>query len=193
MNIMLDKIIGFAKNQTFTLEFNKNRSRFISSNTLESESLNDDDLMFNKIATLRFTSDFNYYLDKEKEIELFQQIDGVLIQKKYEYKKWIVSNESKVIDKYLCYKAEYIKTFIGRDNKEKKIKVIAWFAPSLPYNYGPKDYNGLPGLVLELQEKDTTYFAAIINLSFKSEFNVEFPKGRTVTQEEYEKKVISNN
>jgi GLPGLI family protein len=78
---------------------------------------------------------------------------------------------------------------MGRNGKNISIPITAWFAPSLPYSYGPKDYNGLPGLILELQERKTIYFASLITLSKDKELEIEFPKGKTVTKEDYEKKL----
>ena len=103
-----------------------------------------------------------------------------------------LQQKKKMIDKYLCYKATYKYDFVARDNKIKSRTITAWFSPSLPFSFGPKDYGGLPGLILELQDWETTFLATKIDLLDES-IKIEFPKGNTVTQEQYEKKVFSNN
>lgn len=85
-----------------------------------------------------------------------------------------------------------VKSYIARDAKEKNITIIAWFAPSLPYAYGPKDYGGLPGLILELTEKETTYYASKINITKNKEVKIDFPKGKMITEEEYNRKAMLN-
>ena len=97
-----------------------------------------------------------------------------------------------MIDNYLCYKAIYLIKFVNRKGINTSIPIVAWFAPSLPYAYGPKYFNGLPGLILELVDRETTFLASSITISKDKEVKIDFPKGKTVSQEEYTKKVMSN-
>ena len=185
---IINDLLKEANKQIFVLDFTNNDSKFSMVNSLTMSSNN---LPFEKqkikLASTRFTSDFNYYLNKNENFVILEKLDGALIKMEYVKKKWNITSESKMIDKYLCYKANYINSYIGRDGKEKNIEISAWFAPSLPYSYGPKDYNGLPGLILELREKETTYYAASINFSNTKEFKIDFPKGKTISAEDYEK------
>ena len=77
---------------------------------------------------------------------------------------------------------------IHRDNKIKINNIVAWFAPSLPFSYGPKDFYGLPGLIVQLTENRTTYLANKIELD-DLEISIDFPKGKTVSKEEFDKKL----
>jgi hypothetical protein len=43
-----------------------------------------------------------------------------------------------------------------------------------------------------LQDWDTTFLATKIEF-FDKEIKIDFPKGKTITQEEYERKVLSGN
>jgi GLPGLI family protein len=73
-------------------------------------------------------------------------------------------------------KQTILNHILGRNEKGKNVTIITWFAPSLPYGYGPKDYNNLPGLILELTEKETTYYASKINITNGTETKIDFPK-----------------
>ncbi|TDP61935.1 GLPGLI family protein [Flavobacterium dankookense] len=189
-NELIDLSISTAKSQTFTLLFSDLKSSFTSNSGKMEEDMKEK--MLNQLALLMFTCDFDYFLDISLSIELFKKEDGALIKNEYKKKEWKITSESKKIDSYLCYKATYSYTYLGRDNKTKERIITAWFAPSLPYSYGPKNYNGLPGLILELQDWDTTFLATKIEL-FDKEIEIDLPKGKTITQEEYERKVLSGN
>jgi len=55
---------------------------------------------------------------------------------------------------------------------------------------GPKDYHGLPGLVIELQEGDLSFFAQKIKLNSIILKPIEKPiKGKEMSLEEYNKMV----
>lgn len=181
-------ILQIAKLQSFELKFNSYQSAFqLLSLTMNTDEL---DMLLNELASIRFTSNYNYFLDKKLGREFFQYNNGILVGENYELKNWQVTNETKNIDKYLCYKALYNYEFIAMDKTINTRTITAWFAPNLPFSYGPKNYNGLPGLILELQDKETIFLATKIELSGEEiEFN--FPKGKTLSQEEYEKKVSS--
>jgi GLPGLI family protein len=115
-----------------------------------------------------------------------------LIEKKHEKLDWEITTENKIIDGYLCYKAIYLMKFMNRRGIDTSIPIVAWFAPSLPYAYGPKYFNGLPGLILELSDRKTTFLASSITISKDKELVIDFPKGKTISQDDYSKKVMSN-
>ena len=64
-----------------------------------------------------------------------------------------------------CYKATTTETLYSRQGHFYDRDVIAWFAPEIPVRFGPKNYSGLPGLVLEVKRKEFTITATKINLN----------------------------
>ena len=68
-------------------------------------------------------------------------------------------------------------------------EIVAWFAPSLPYGYGPKSFYGLPGLILELTRIRTTFLATKIVIEDKKELKIKFPVGKTTTKEAFDKQL----
>lgn len=189
INSLNEKMYQEAQKQSFTLEFNTIKSSFVLNNILEPNNEEKYSKGISNLASMLITSGYNYYLNLNTKTVILQNTDGLLIEEKYDKKNWEITSESKKIADYLCYKAIYIKNYTGRNGKSISIPITAWFAPSLPYGYGPKDYNGLPGLILELQERKTIYYASLITLSKDKEIEIEFPKGKTVAKEEYDKKM----
>lgn len=95
-------------------------------------------------------------IDKEFTQHLFQNFEndsiysqGLVIDKAYYVhdkiakQNWIITEESKNINDYKCYKAT--TTFRGRDYE-------AWFTPEIACKGGPWKFNNLPGLILELYD-----------------------------------------
>lgn len=94
---------------------------------------------------------------------------------------WKISNESKKIGDYLCYKA----IAIVENHLNVKSEIIAWFAPELPFQFGPKNYGGLPGLILAIIERGHYFYAKKIILSNEEEIIMVPSKGKKVSKEEF--------
>ena len=110
-----------------------------------------------------------------------------LISSKLNARKWTLTQDSKTIGGYLCYKATstlVIKNSVGTFYKP----VIAWYAPKLPVPYGPKGYGGLPGLILQLTEGDFTFYVSKLTLNPKKKVVIKKPvKGKKITHKEFDK------
>jgi GLPGLI family protein len=185
IKVIYEKIIKQAKNHKFELIFNPNYSSFKSLKKIE--TMTDEDLKFEKISKSALTSRSDIYYDKINKF-IISDIDNTLIKEHIDQGNWKILNETKKIGIYDCYKATLIIEFLTRSGEKSSREVTAWFSPSIPYNYGPKNFNGLPGLILELTEKNTTYVVEKIEIS-DDNIKIVFPKGKTITKEEYEKKI----
>lgn len=129
-----------------------------------------------------------YHLDKQsnvKTISLEAYGERFNIVDKSNTQKWVTTNETKKIGNYLCYKATTIKITKNPMGVFKK-PITAWYTPEIPFNYGPKGYGELPGLILELQEGILLYFASKIELKTKEKVKVRKPKkGKTITMKQF--------
>lgn len=61
---------------------------------------------------------------------------------------WIISNETKIIEKYHCQKATL--DYGGR-------KWTAWFTKEIPIPEGPYKFYGLPGLIVKMEDRSGTH------------------------------------
>tara|TARA_R110002126_G_scaffold97803_3_gene227605 strand:+ start:904 stop:1524 length:621 start_codon:yes stop_codon:yes gene_type:complete len=111
---------------------------------------------------------------------------------KHEKINWTLINEEKKIGNYLCKKAITKKTVVNSSG-EFTTDVIAWYAPSIPLNFGPKNFNGLPGLILELTDRQMVYKVSKLELNTNNKkYKIKLPKnGKFLTNEEYEKELKS--
>jgi GLPGLI family protein len=131
--------------------------------------------------------------DNFNKKELLTKIDdGFLLKSNLLESGWEITTETKKIDICLCYKAVYNNEYVARDNKTRTKTITAWFAPSMPFLSGPMEFHGLPGLILELTKDYTTYSAQKIDL-LNEEIKIDFPKGKIMTKDEYDKKVYEGN
>jgi len=130
----------------------------------------------------------NYYTSsttKTLEIQDCQTLDKCFIIVS-PLKTWQISQETKKIAGYICYKA----TSSAPTNNNTENHITAWFTPQIPVGFGPKDFNGLPGLILELETDFMTYKAAKLIINPTEKVLVEKPsKGEKVTLKEFNKMV----
>ncbi|MCM2302471.1 MAG: GLPGLI family protein [Flavobacteriaceae bacterium] len=156
------------------LKFTKNESIYKIIDKMESDA--DQKINLTKVVA---GGNSIYYTDNSTNTFLYQKADGGdfwLID--YLPSKWVLTQETKPIGAYLCYKAIL--------NNETN---FVWYTPEIPVNFGPQKYHGLPGLVLEVQIGGLLITATKIILNPKEVITLKKPiKGIKITEEEYFKK-----
>lgn len=97
--------------------------------------------------------------------------------------KWKLENKQKIINGYNCYKAIGEQITSNKGNEENSI--VAWYAPDIPFNFGPIGYNGLPGMILSLSTRGEHYFLNDLQLN-KGETEIKkLKKGKRMTYPEF--------
>ncbi len=117
-----------------------------------------------------------------KKNEFVNQTDFMsrtfLIQDKLSKLNWKITDETQKIGNYSCRKAVLKR---GDNN------IIAWFTDEISSNDGPREYYGLPGLILKVKTKSIIIEATNISVS-KEKADIKKPtKGKKVTREEFER------
>lgn len=96
--------------------------------------------------------------------------------------EWKITNEMKMVGKYQCMKATYM-----RDT----IPVVAWFTPQIPVSLGPEFYKGLPGMILHVDVNGGSRTITATNLDLRGLMDdevIEAPtKGKKISSEEFKK------
>ncbi len=91
---------------------------------------------------------------------------------------WQITSDTMRIGGFMCYRAI---------NDNGRSIVEAWFTPEIPVSDGPRDYYGLPGLILKVKEGNKSIEATRI-WQEKKNVSIEKPdKGKKLTQEEFDK------
>ena len=102
--------------------------------------------------------------------------------------KYKLTGKQKVINKYNCQEAKF-------DLNGRKYSV--WFTSKIEINYGPYKINGLPGLIVELNEETNKIKISLVSikkLTDKTEFNSlkkYLTDKKHLSYPDYEKKIIS--
>lgn len=153
-----------------------------------------------------------YYKNfKKKEYVSNNDVFGkeFLITDSLEKFDWKITDEQKKIGNYTCFKAqltipvteEEIKEFQEFKKKQEAKKtnfmtlsepkeeiIEAWYTMEIPVSNGPREFWGLPGLILELHDGNTTLLCSKIVLNPKEKIEIKAPKnGKKVTQREFDK------
>lgn len=113
--------------------------------------------------------------------------------------KWELSSETKNIGKYTCYKAFFTREVTNKEMTiedgeavEKEVKkemtTTAWYTTQVPISNGPDHYQGLPGLILELNDGEQTIVCTEIVLNPSEKITIVAPnKGEVVSQQKFDK------
>lgn len=190
--------------KTFEFNFDKNTSIYKEEAKLEQESGGFGGMMvmvggamngkhFKDVKNKSFT----------KESELMGK--NFLIKDSLTVYNWKLVNESKMIGKYLSFKAvatiksnemSFNMRRGGGQNRvnpndsiaaaPRDVIIEAWYSPEVPVNNGPGEYWGLPGLIMEVNADRMSLQLVSLDLNPKEKIKITEPdKGKVVTQKEY--------
>ena len=196
-----------ATEKQYSLSFTKSECLYEEVEQLEKPEAQATGGVTFKIA---FSGEGKKYLNlKENKSITEDEIFGkeFLIVEPLDKPNWKLVNETKKIGEYNCYKAELLiqvtekqieeyKEFLKKEEtkpslfkmEEPKDKVIiAWYTPEIPVSFGPNNYWGLPGLILEINEDETIILCSKVTLSNKEKTKIKVPNtGDKVTQKKFD-------
>ncbi len=125
-----------------------------------------------------------------------------LIKDAIEDREWKLEKETKNIGQYTCFKAtttyeRTIRSMVNSDEngdkdskeeeKKETVTLTAWYTPQIPVKNGPDNYDGLPGLILEVGDGDLTVLCSKVVLNPSKGVDIKEPsQGKKVSQEEYD-------
>jgi GLPGLI family protein len=186
----------------YVLEFNSIESTYKQIEKLEAEGQG-----YNWMANYVGENIGKIYKNAQDKISINEtEMMGkfFLVTENLENAKWKMSGESKKIGQYTCYKATYTKQVeekvfsfgswnqtngTNQPKKPKKmrdVEVVAWFTPEIPVSSGPSWYQGLPGLILEVSDDDTTILCTKIVMNPKEKTKIKRPKkGKVISNQDF--------
>jgi GLPGLI family protein len=188
---MYTEAVNNAKYLRFNLAFNGQNSVFSLNNGLV---LGEENNTQSAIIASGYKG--TVYQSKESSYSEIEKGFGnyLLINEPVE---WVLTNETKEIEGFLCYKATAVKIIINSSGTFKH-PIIAWFCPKIPLTFGPNGYGKLPGLILELQVRNVLYGIKKMDLNLAKDPELTKMKNyKIVTEKELEdimeKKFRKNN
>jgi GLPGLI family protein len=127
-----------------------------------------------------------YYSNKEKNESFFQSFWTQEVLVNQENINWTMTNETRKIGNYNCFKAEATITKKQSLGMNYLSPLIAWFTPEIPVSYGIQNFSGLPGLILELTAnyENGKLFYKATKIELNTEVNIRRPKGKKQISEE---------
>jgi len=184
--------------KTFVLSFNKEESFFKEEEKVDAYSGATDSWGSN------FARGPQYKNIKENKLVQEQEFYGkkFLVKDQLQSIEWNMGTESKLIGKYMCFKATAsVPTselnwynFSWQDLRDepeddtvKMTQIEAWYTLQIPLRHGPAEYWGLPGLILEVSAGNTTILCSQIVLNPKKKVDIKMPeKGKEITKNDYQ-------
>ena len=194
---MMQEMLKKMLNKSYILTFDKTASIFKEEEKLEQPSASGFSFKIPSGILYKNISQKKYTKKKESFGKVF------LIKDSLKKIDWKLEKESKQIGNYLAFKAtamvkkeksfrrmrkKEIKSDSTKIKKPEMQKLTVWYTPEIPVSNGPELYQGLPGLILEVNIGRRQLVATKIVLNPKEKITIEEPKkGKEISQAEYDK------
>lgn len=187
----------------YRLDFNSNESIFQEEKSLDSGSASFSSGGMEMVFMVSGGSDILYRnLSENRYVNQNEFHSKIfLIRDQLQKPEWELSDESKTIGEYVCFKATFsrpISKTTFEDNEEKTVEelqtITAWYTPQIPLSHGPESYWGLPGLILEVSDGNYTLMCTKIVLKNEEAMKISEPKrGAKISQVKYDQVVEQKN
>ena len=202
----LQEALKEASEKSYLLTFNKSECIYEQEQQLEKPKTASGEM---QISVSISSSEGRKYINaKNKTSSIEDAILGkeFLIVENIEKPDWKLVDETKKIGDYTCFKAkltipvsdkqkkeydeflkkEEIKSSLFKMEEPKEKIITAWYTPEIPVSFGPNNYWGLPGLILEINEPETIILCSKVVLNTKGT-TIKIPnKGQKVSQKEFD-------
>ena len=145
----------------------------------------------------------NTFTDVAKQMQYeeraFFEKEFLIVDSLKQY-KWKLSEETKTIAKQLCKKATTMisapqmrmrvsiggggnntDTTANTPRAPKETELVVWYAENIPVSFGPDSYNGLPGVIMEIDQDNGA------NVTTAVEVSAKYPKKELVAPTKGEK------
>lgn len=149
---------------------------------------------FQRIDTVVHATNLFYYKNYEEDVyrvDYSQNNQDFSVRDHIPKYQWNFEPETKTIAGYLCKKATTTAIKFGR-----KQNIIAWYCEDIPIDDGVMDFNGLPGLILQIEIDDKTKIIFEKIVIFPKE-NITIPEPsktiKSLTIKEYENMTLGNH
>lgn len=201
----IEEAMKKASEKQFVLTFNKTECLYEEQQKLDKPEANDG-----MSISISFSSAGKKYLNvKDKNSIVEDNIFGkeFLVVEPIVKPEWKLIDETKKIGDYNCFKAELVipvsekqkndyEEFLKKEEKKPALfkmekpedKVVtAWYSPEIPVSFGPDNYWGLPGLILEVNDGDNLLLCSKVVLSNKEKTKIKAPNtGEKITQKKFD-------
>ena len=147
------KAMKNAKGEEFLLNFKNDESYYYKKPNLEDQNY----LMGSRAGTTPFYTNSS----KDMIIKMSRALGNI---NKIPL-EWEITSKTKKIGNYTCRQAKTTEKLYSRQGHFFYKDVVAWFTPDISISFGPKNYNGLPGLILQIEDREYTLTAIKINLN----------------------------
>jgi len=189
---MQDQLMAMLKKQfekTYTLTFNKAESIYKEDESLAPPSTGSS-MVF--ISSAGGSGELYKNIKSQRYVQQSDLLGKVfLIKDALKTSPWKLHADTKNIGEYSCYKAtlerEVDSDALLDEGSKKTQSVTAWYTPQIPVSNGPEEFQGLPGLILELSYDSQTILCSKVLLNPTKQITIKEPtSGTNVTQNEFE-------
>ncbi|PTM05621.1 MAG: GLPGLI family protein [Bacteroidetes bacterium] len=193
----IEERMSKAMQKEYTLSFNRNESLYE-----EVVALEKDGQRGMRFLSMMTGASGTYYRNlKESTIKQEQDLFGklFLIEDSIETLEWKLGKETKSIGNYICNKATAERVFVVSKTEmiegevkdtiiNDTVEIVAWYSMQIPVSHGPGKYSGLPGLILEVYDGQTTVLCTKVSISTTEAAEIKIPEnGEQVSRSEFEK------
>lgn len=179
---MMNKLSKIRDSLLLNLDFKDNESQFYVDEEIDLGLSNEKGYK----ATIK---SFNWYYKNDVSKISIEKInsDGIyLVHSNSKDILWEITKDKKKIGNFICYKATSTVLDYTVTKGVFKKHIEAWFSPDVTVSLGPKNFGGLPGLIMELKDGKLIYYVKSIDLDPDFAIEIKKPdKGKSISQEEY--------